>query len=431
MSTALFGIGFLLGLLLVPVCFLQLLYLEALRLRSREMPALELFKDSLEARFGYKLEHGAMGFSLIKQAMLLAMAILIFAGMETSGMKILGAGLPLWQVMLESIVVSFVCMLAVAHLAPQLLYRRTSGRWMLPFLPLMRVLFAVIRPLLALFLFLQSLADIGAPEEAAEENGGQNENIDALIAAGAEEGLIEEEDRKLIHSVVAFGDKTVREVMTARPQMVTVQAEATLEDLRRLVLREQYSRIPVYDNDIDRITGFVHVRDMFELEEGERSRRTVDELKRRIEFVPETKPVDDLLRLMQSQSMHMVIVVDEYGQTAGLATMEDLVEEIVGEIHDEHDPGKDVSQDSEGGYIVSGNLDLDRLEELLEFRPDEETQSTTVGGLVTEWLGHVPAAGEVITRNGIRIEVLSADDRRVSQVRLTRAEIKTHAFEQN
>jgi putative hemolysin len=431
MSAALLISAAVVGLLLVPVCFLQLLYLESLRLRARELPALAFFKESLEEKFAYKPDQGALAFSLIKHSLMLGMAIVIFAAMQTSGMKLLGSGRPLWQVLIESFIVSTLGMIAVVHLAPQLLYRRTTGRWLLPILPLLRLLALTIRPVLLLFLFLQSLADLGAVEEKTEENGGQSEDIDALIDAGAEEGLLEEEDRRLIHSVVAFGDKTVREVMTPRPQMVTIDHDATLEDLRQLVLKEQYSRIPVCQGSIDQITGFVHVRDMFELDPHERSVRKASELQRRIEFVPETKPVDDLLRLMQQQSVHMVIVVDEYGQTAGLATMEDLVEEIVGEIRDEHEPGKDVSHDGQGGYIVSGNLDVDRLDELLGFRPSEVTQSTTVGGLVTEWLGHVPAAGEVIEQNGICIEVLSADDRRVSQVRLSRAAVKVEPGEQH
>jgi len=352
------------------------------------------------------------------------LAILIFASIQTSGVRLLGAGRPFWQILLESVLVSSLGMILVTHVLPQLLYRRTRGAWLHPVLPLLLLLSLMARPILGLLVFLQSLADLGLPEEKAEENGTQNENIDALIDAGTEEGLIEEEDRKLIHSVVAFGGKTVREVMTPRPQMVTISRDASLEELRELVLKEQYTRIPVVDGSIDQISGFVHVRDMFELDEEDRLTRKAGELQRKIEFVPETKPVDDLLRLMQKQSAHMVIVVDEYGQTAGLATMEDLVEEIVGEIHDEHEPGKDVNSDGAGGFIVSGNLDLDRLDEILAFRPADQTQSTTVGGLVTEWMGHVPAAGERVEQDGICIEVLSSDERRVSQVRLSRAESK-------
>jgi CBS domain containing-hemolysin-like protein len=219
----------------------------------------------------------------------------------------------------------------------------------------------------------------------------------------------------------------VREVMTARPNIVAISADATLEQLRQLVINEQYSRIPVYERDIDEIIGFVHVRDMFETDEDEREERRVRELVRTILFVPESKPVSDLMRQMQQENTHMVIVVDEYGNTAGLATMEDLLEVIIGEIRDEHEPESDVVEDGQGGYIVSGNFDLDRVNDLLDsFHPDEDLASTTVGGLVTEWLGRVPKAGETVERDGIRIEILASDELQVEQVRLSKSQTVAH-----
>ena len=275
-----------------------------------------------------------------------------------------------------------------------------------------------MRPLVAALSFLHSLLDIVKQEPDDDEPATPAENIEALITAGTEEGLIEEDDRKLIQSVVAFGDKVVREVMTPRPNMVAIQADETLEALHELVVNEQYSRIPVYQTSIDDIVGFVHVRDMFEVAESSRQTRTVRELMRPIRFVPETKPVDDLMREMQQEGAHMVIVIDEYGNTAGLATMEDLLEVILGEIRDEHEPDSDVNEDGHGGYIVSGNFDLARVSDMLDFHPEEEVESTTIGGLVMEWLGRVPKPGEAIERDGIRVEVLASDDLRVEQVRL-------------
>jgi putative hemolysin len=217
---------------------------------------------------------------------------------------------------------------------------------------------------------------------------------------------------------VEFGDTTVREVMTPRPAIVAIAASASVEDLRRLVIHEQYSRIPIYGSSIDDILGFVHVRDVFELDEESRAGKLVSELRRPIRFVPETKPVKDLMREMQQDSTHMVIVVDEYGNTAGLASMEDLVEVIVGEIRDEHEPGSDVTQVGDGSVLVSGSFDVARLHDLFDFRPQEETESTTVGGLLSEWVGRVPAPGEIIERDGIHAEVIAANELRVEQVRL-------------
>jgi putative hemolysin len=279
----------------------------------------------------------------------------------------------------------------------------------------------------ALFGFVQSVSEMGNGQDSGEQEPTHEENLEALISAGTEEGLIEESDRELIQSVVAFNDKTVREVMTPRPNIVAIEGSRTLEDLRELVINEQYSRVPVYHGSIDEIIGFVHVRDMFELDEEERLRRPVRDLARPIRFVPETKPVNDLLREMQQDRAHIAIAIDEYGNTAGLATMEDLVEEVFGEIRDEHEPGLDIAQDASGAYIVSGNFGVDRLEELVNFRPDEETESTTVGGLVMEWLGRVPQAGEAVEREGIRMEVLASNELRVEQVRVSKGEQKQHA----
>ena len=421
MTTALFVSALVAALLLIPICFVQWLYIEALRLRAREQPALTFFKESLEERLGLKLEEGALAFSLIKHSLMVILSIMVFAAIEHGDPHLRVPAQPLWRSLFEATILTAILTLLVAHLLPQLFYRRTSGRWLMHLYPLLALIALASRPLLALLNFMRSVADLSSPEEPEEEAATQSQEIEALITAGAEEGLIEEEDRKLIQSVVEFGDKTVRQVMTPRPNIVAIEESASLENLHKLVVREQYSRVLTYRGSLDDATGFVHVRDMMQMDAAERSRRLVKEIRRSIIAVPETKPVDDLLRLMQKEGCHMVLVVDEYGNTAGLATMEDLVEEIVGEISDEHDPNRDVAAQADGSYVVSGNFDLDHLAELFQFRPEADTESTTIGGLVTEWLGRVPQTGESVEREGLRIEVLSSDDRRVAQVRLVRA----------
>lgn len=405
----------LLALVLVLTTYVQLLYLESLRLRMRESPALEHFKGVLEDRLGWKGDRGVLVFSLLKHTTLLLLGVDLFAMADTQ------RG-PLWGAFLEAGAAAWLLMLLCAYVIPPALYRRASGRWILPIVPLLRLLALPVRPLVGILEFFQSLARLGANGEAALEEPTPAEHIDALITAGAEEGLLQEDDRKLIQSVVAFGDKRVREVMTPRPNIVAISQESTLEQLRQLVINERYSRIPVFDAGIDHIVGFVHVRDMFELDAEARAARKVKELVRTIRFVPESKPVNDLLREMQNDRTHMSIVVDEYGNTAGLATMEDLMEEILGEIRDEHEPASDVVKEAGGSYVVSGSFDLDHLPDLIEFRPESETESTTVGGLVTEWLGRVPAPGESVERAGIRLEVLSGNDLRVERVRISKSE---------
>jgi putative hemolysin len=405
--------------LLSIVTFVQLLYLESMRLRTRDRASLRFFKATLEDRIGLNTEHGNESFSLIKHTLLVLLGVLYFAWITDSQP---------WHaaVFWQTVLVVWLSMAVFSYALPQLLYRRTTGSWLLPLAPLLRGLAFLARPWVVALEFFQSLVEL-ADDTAAEEKATPAENIEALISAGTEEGLIEEQDRKLIQSVVEFGDKVVREVMTARPDIVAIPADATLEQLRQLVINEQYSRIPAFEQNIDQIVGFVHVRDMFEQEESAREHRNVRELLRPVSFVPETKPVHDLMRQMQQENTHMVIVVDEYGNTAGLATMEDLLEVIIGEIRDEHEPDSDVKEDGQGGFIVSGSFDLDRIADLLDtFHREEDIESTTVGGLVGEWLGRVPLAGEVVDRDGVRIEVLASDDRRVEQVRLAKSQTVAH-----
>jgi putative hemolysin len=405
------------AVLLCLVTVVQVLYMESLRLRARDLPALQFFKETLEDRIGVSGEDGLLAFSLIKHTLVLLLGVCFLATRE-------GQPEP-WQNLFEAALFAWLTMLLSTYVLAQMLYRKTSGRWLLPLAPVLRACALLVRPLTAALGFFLSLVELSEPVAAAEEGPSPAGDIEALISAGEEEGLIEEDDRKLIESVVAFGDKTVREVMTPRPKMVAIDANRSLEDLRELVIHEQYSRIPVYDQTIDNVIGFVHVRDMFELDEADRQGRRVRELARPIRLVPETKPVNDLLREMQHDGAHMAIVIDEYGNTAGLATMEDMVEEILGEIHDEHEPERDVLRQPDGSFVVAGSLDLDRLHDLLEFRPPEETESTTIGGLVTEWLGHVPRVGEVIERDGIRLEVLAGDELKVEQVRVSKAAQET------
>jgi putative hemolysin len=411
-------------LLLIPllaiVSFVQVLYLESMRLRTRDLPSLKFFKDTLEDKLGMKTEQGAGAFSLLKHTLLVFLGICYFAWFAD--------GQPWqWGVFWQAGLAAWLTLLTISYALPQLLYRRTSAQWVVPLVPFLRGIAWIARPFEAMLALFQSLIDLADDTAAEEEAPTPAENIEALISAGTEEGLIEEEDRKLIQSVVEFGDKVVREVMTPRPNIVAIQADSTLEQLRQLVITEQYSRIPGYEQSIDQIVGFVHVRDMFELEEEEREQRTVRELLRPLIFVPETKPVNDLMRQMQQENTHMVIVVDEYGNTAGLATMEDLLEVIIGEIRDEHEPDSDVAEDGNGGYIVSGNFDLARVGDLVQpFHREEDIESTTVGGLLTEWLGRVPAAGEFVDRDGVRFEVLASDELRVDQVRISKSQIVAH-----
>ncbi len=401
------------SIIVMLVTCVQLLYLESLRIRTRERASLEFFKATLESKLGLETERGSLTFSLIKNVGLAVIGCLTLATAYENA--------PGGQALAMACLLGAIYVVIGTYVVPQIVYRKSTGRGLLRIVPLLRLLAFLVMPLVWALEFTQSLFELGDPAPSPKD---PEEHIEALILAGEEEGLIEKGDRELIESVVAFGDKTVREVMTPRPLIVAIRQNATLEELRQLVIQEQFSRIPVYEESIDQIGGFVHARDMFELDEDERARRRVSDIMRPIRAVPETKPVNDLLREMQEEGAHMAVVVDEYGSTAGIVTMEDMVEEIVGEIHDEHEPDRDFRQDPDGSYVVSGSFDIGRLEDLLDFHPQHDPESTTVGGLITEWLGHVPEAGEEAERDGIAIKVLAANHLRVDQVRVAKATAK-------
>ncbi len=392
----------------------QLLYLEALRIRAREYPSLAYFKESLEEKFALKSERALLSLSLIVDLCLISLAAFVCA-LAAAG-AILGV-----EATLTALLAVVAIAVLVGHVLPQVLYRKSSGHWLVPLVPICRVLFLLVTPLTWALLFFQSLFELGGDANNTDEEPDQAEHIEALIEAGTEEGIIEEDDRKLIQSVVAFGDKTVREVMTPRPAIVAIAEDATLEELRSLVIQQQYSRIPVYGESVDDIKGFVHVRDMFELSERDRAEKKVHDILRPIRIIPEAKPVNDLLREMQNDGAHMAVVVNEYGNTAGLVTLEDMVEEIVGEIRDEHEPDRDVKHESDGSFVVSGSFDIARLRELVDFKPEEDTESTTVGGLVQEWLGYLPRQGEKVERDGVTIQVIVSNGLRVDKVRVSQA----------
>jgi CBS domain containing-hemolysin-like protein len=400
--------------LMVLTSLVQTMYQESMKLRVRAVPSFDFFKLTLENKLGQTSENGFLAFSLIKQIIVVLFGLEILLMFDATG-----AGF--WESALEACGLSIAVLITACHLIPTILFRKTECRWLLPLVPALKFMIVLTKPITGFLAFMLSLSALSAAEAAKEEPPTSSEQIEALIDASAEEGIIEEDDRKLLQSAASFGDKTIREVMTPRPNIVAIQQDKSLEELRQLVVKEQYSRILVFEKTIDEIAGFVHVRDMFEIDEQEeRERRTVKELMRPLKPVPETKLAQDLMREMQKEGAHIAVVVDEYGNTAGLVSMEDLVEQIVGEIQDEHDPARDFDKQPDGSYILAGNFDVDRLEDLVEFKPDEELESTTVGGLVTEWLGHVPERGETAERDGIRIEVLASSDRRVEQVKVAR-----------
>lgn len=394
--------------------YFVILSIESLRFRPHKANrSFEFFESDLLPRLGFEIENALNRFGILRQLCLIVIGMdLLYLGSLTQ---------PIEYALIEALVLTVTAVVLFSHVIPSILVTRTEGRWALKIVGLAKILAWAIQPIVLLSGFASSVVELGG-EEKREGAASGGDEIDVLLDAGEEEGLIDLDDRKLIQSVVDFGDKTVREVMTPRPRVVAIEADYSLEDVRQLMIGEEYSRIPVYEGNIDRMIGFLHSRDTFEVEKEERQRTPLREALRDITLVPETKPIAELMKELQESNAQMAIVIDEYGQTAGLVTMEDMMEEIVGEIRDETEPELDVHFQDDDSFIASGNLDLDRLEELVNFRPSEDLESTTLGGLVCEQLGHVPAAGAKVRLDGLEIEVLAADERRVNQVRVRRRE---------
>ena len=250
-----------------------------------------------------------------------------------------------------------------------------------------------------------------------EEEEPTDEEVQAYIDVGEEEGIIEPAEGKLLQSIVDFGDRLAREIMTPRIDVDAFDARRPIEELAKLFSESKYSRIPIYETSIDQISGIVHIKELFDAILKNES-RTVQELARPPYFVPETKQVSELLREFQSEHLQIAVVVDEYGGTAGIITTEDIVEEIVGEIADEHEDEEATVVDiGDGSYLVSGTLRVEELEEKLDANLAGEDYET-VAGLIFTTMGRVPKVGEAVSRNGFRFDVERADKRRIYRVRV-------------
>lgn len=295
-------------------------------------------------------------------------------------------------------------------------------------------LLPVIRPVLPLMAFaadpFHRLFDRSRRKEQELENGEDEEeqdtedDIQALIDVGEAEGILEEEEGELIHSILEFGDTHVSEVMTPRPDIVAVPAGATVREARDVMIESKYSRLPVYREQIDNVEGLIYVRDLLERWAEDNEDGPIAKMVRPVYFVPETKPVSDLLEEMQKAHVQLSMVVDEYGGVSGLVTVEDILEEIVGEIEDEDIAGEDLEEivdKGDGCYEVAGSTEIGKIEHLFDMEIETD-DFTTIAGLVINESGRVPPQGEHLTFRGLEMEVLEADERRIGRLRVKRAE---------
>jgi len=405
-NLALFGVGSLLALaLFVAIVDVSLHYVSRITLRlftdGKDTWKAELIERYLEDPMSLLLPLRVGFQSAMVGVTVLLTELFVAAGVE------------------HALALAFVSMLLILlvfrEVLPNVIALKSPERVLQVVLPAVRVYVRMMTPLtrpLARFirLFLR--------KETDEPLVSKDEGIQAFIETGQEEGLLEADEGRMVQSIVDLSERWVKEIMTPRPNVVAVSRDVTLGELREVFAREKYSRMPVYEEDLDHVVGLVYAIDLLSLGSFDLG-SPIESLIHPVPFVPETKRVSDLLRELQKNRSTLTMVVDEYGGTSGLVTVEDIMEEIVGEIHDEFDEsGKDIVRESEGVFLVSGTADIDHVKEELKLDVDVEDRGfETVSGFLFDILGRVPNPGEIIDYQKLNIEVVDAEGHRINKVR--------------
>src|SRR5216684_812368 len=390
--------------------YLTLIYRELGRIHQH----LEIFESEIEPKLKINRRSGGRTFRILGHFWL---AFLVLE--TTRGVVYFVAGT--WESFVEFFVFLVLEVVIAMHFIPDMLLYRTTGRWLVPLLPLIRGAMWFVWPVRVFLEGAESLARISEHEVEKTEEQRTEEGIEALVEAAEEEGIIEPEQADLIEQVVEFSDKRVREVMTPRPDIVALPADATLEELHARVVETKFNKIPVYEKSLDDIFGVVYAQDLLHVADQDLPKRKVRELAKPALFIPETKAGSELLREMRQKGQPLAVVIDEHGTVAGIATIEDLVEEIVGKSgNDGKPPAPDVVREPDGGLVMRGSMTIGTVEELLGVKFGDKTDEavTTLAGLLSHASGKVPAPGDKVDLEGHRFEVLEANQRKVLRVRI-------------
>lgn len=378
---------------------------------SPQAPSRVFLKRVLEnrPRFGFAL-------SATIQILLVVVAVLITSIAQNL--------LPSPRLVLVGLLAGLILAGIFRQVVPLFISTRNPEKTLLFLLPIIRPFFPVMAfiadPFQSLFDRAQRNKDQVTDEGEEEEEDDDSGDLQALIEVGEAEGILEEEEGELIHAVIEFGDTRVSEVMTPRPDIVAVPDTATIREVRDVMLESKYSRLPVYGDQIDNVEGIIYVRDLLQCWADGQENENIRPLIRSVYVIPETKPVAELLEEMQKAHVQLAMVIDEYGGVCGLVTVEDILEEIVGEIEDEDIAGEelqDIVEANEGSYEVLASTEIGKIERLfgMEIAADD---FTTIAGLVINESGKVPAVGEVLNIRGLEVEILEADERRINRVRI-------------
>ncbi|HTQ62436.1 MAG TPA: hemolysin family protein [Candidatus Solibacter sp.] len=414
--TWVYTVGVLLLALSLPVfSYLTLIYRELGRMNTgRVHEHLEIFEAEIEPKLRIRRRSGGRTFRILGHFWL---AFLVLE--TTRGVVYFVPGT--WESLVEFVVFLTLEVVIAMHFIPDMLLYRTTGRWLLPLLPLIRAAMWLVWPVRVFLEGAESLARISEHEPEMTQEQRTEERIEALVEAAEEEGIIAADQADLIEQVVEFSDKRVREVMTPRPDIVAIAADATLEELHAKFVEKKFSKMPVYEKSLDDIFGVVHAQDLLHIADQDLPKRKVRELVRPVLFMPETKAGSELLREMRQKGQPLAVIIDEHGSVAGIATVEDLVEEIVGERwNGGKPPTPDVVREADGGLIMRGSMAIHDVEELLSvnFGKEGDQTVTTIAGLLSHVSGKVPAPGDKVDLEGYRFEVMEANQRKVLRLRI-------------
>jgi len=403
----------------VDIAFSQLSDLSLRRLASEDVQqtrSVELLREILEnrPRFRFALS-SAIQILLISFTVLVTLAVLEFELNPAARL-------------IFALLIGLGATVIFRQILPRLLTRNEPEKKLLFLLPVVRPLYMVAsfvaRPFSAFFKAReqQKLDSTITPDSGEEKSVDNADDFQALMEVGEAEGIIEGNERELIESMVEFNETRAGEIMTPRTEICALPINATVIAARDLITEEKFSRLPVYRDSIDNIEGVIYVRDLLQAWAENKETETIEGILRDAYFVPETKSAADLLKSMQVNHVQLAIVIDEYGGVAGIVTVEDILEEIVGEIEDEDTAEEEIIEiiaGAEGYWDVLGSTEIDKIERLFEIEIADD-DFTTIAGLVTSEVGYIPKIGAKLHFRGLEVEVVRADEKKILLLRLRR-----------
>lgn len=356
-----------------------------------------------------------IGNTLVNVTLASLAALLIFNIASSVGLR------PEIAVAINVVVVTFF-ILVLSEISPKILAINNPLKFAQQVSPFIAVCYYLFLPISwVLAQLIVGLSKLFHLKESDKDVMMQASEFQALLEIGEEKGELEQDEKEMIHQIFEFSDTTVREIMVPRTDMVCVDIDTSIEELIGIIKSRGHTRIPVYKESIDKIVGIIHAKDLLPFLNNSNLKPDLIKLARPAMFVPESKKIDDLLRNFQSEQQHMAIVVDEYGGTSGLVTLEDVIEEIVGEIRDEYDKVQTLYKKiNDNTFVVDAKIDIESLNELIDIELPESDEYDTLGGYILENMGSLPSEKQKLQFRDFELEMEKVERNRIVSVKITR-----------